>query len=429
MKDGQIAESRHGRFSVKVTVPELVALSIMLGSPLHMDDKKDFVSSQKGAFNISVSATATEDGKCEVNLQRHKRSTSHMTAQGSGFSTLWAKHLAAGFLPYSQDKRTLRSVLVNLDTLKAMEAGSPLQFQDCNSKIPQSRYLTSLPSSRGLNLQRATESTKPMSSNPVIDVIGMLPFVGGLVPLASIPLIKTVQFVASGGLPPARLLQRLEGLVERVNKHAPHLSTFGSLYEPHHAASLYRERERLGRLATGATTPDSIADKASRMQRYVTLLERLMVLVPDLTAQDVLEAVQTATRKELERSYDEALAAHQKSCSTPSSATESYCPDANTRSKRSSTQSHYRSNRPSDVSELTVTSPISSTSFAPLNLGKQAEQILKADLPLSVDQVALVARLVLVAWTLSVEVVAWEEGEQGFRIPNMDELPEKMVMY
>jgi hypothetical protein len=428
MKDGQIAESTHGRFSVKVTAAELTALSIMLGSPLIVDDKKEFIGSQKGAFNISLSASVTEDGSYEVNLQRHKRSTSHMPAQGSGYSPLFARHLAAGSLPYIQDKKTVRSVLVNFDTLRAIETGSLLQFQDCNSKTPQSRYLTSLPSSRGLHLQTATGSTRPISSNPVIDAIGMLPFVGGLVPLASMPLVKTVQFVASGGLPAVRLLQRLEGLVERVNKHAPNLNTFGPLYEPHHAALLYRERERLGKLATSATTPDSIADKASRMQRYVTLLERLMALVPDLSAQDVLEAVQAATRKELERSYNEALAGHQKSSSIPAFTTGSYRLDSDTRSKRFSTQSHYQSNRTSDVSELTITSPISSIGFAPLNLGKQAEQILKADLPLSVDQVALVARLVLVAWTLSVDVVAWEEGEQGFRIPNMGDLPEKMAM-
>jgi hypothetical protein len=428
MKDGQIVESRHGRFSIKITAAELTALSVILGSPLTMDDKKNLVGSQKGAFNISLLATATENEKYEVDLQRHKQSTSHMPAQGSGFSPLFAKHLAAGSLPYGQDKKSVRSVLITFDTLRAVETGSQLQLQDCSSKTPQYRYLTSLPSSRGLNLQTAIGSTKPMSSNHVIDAIGMMPFVGGLVPLASMPLVKTVQFVASGGLPAVRLLQRLEGLVERVNKHAPNLNTFGPLYEPHHAALLYRERERLGRLATSATSSDSIADKASRMQRYVTLLERLMALVPDLSAQDVLEAVQAATRKELERSYDEALATHQKGNSIPSSATKSYCLDSDSRTKRFSTQSHYQSKCTSDVSELTITSPVSSTGFAPLSLGKQAEQILKADLPLSVDQVALVARLVLVAWTLSVDVVAWEEGEHGFRIPNLVDLPEKMVL-
>lgn len=430
MKDGQIAESRYGRIGLKITPAELIALSVIMATPLDMDGKSDLAASNRGAFNMSISDFVTEDGKHQIHLQRHKRSTSHMPAQGSGYSPLLAKHLAAGSLPYSQDKKTVQSILVNTDTVKAMEKGLSLQLHDFSSKTKQSHYLASLPSSRALTLHLATASTESPLSDPVIDAIGMLPFVGGLVPLASMPLIKTVQFVATGGLPTARLLQRLEGLVDKVNRHAPHLNTFGPLYDAHHTALLYRERERLGRLATGATTTDSMADKASRMQRYVTLLERLMALIPDRNAQDALEAVQAATRKELERSYHDAVAAHQADCSRSSTATGSHGftkPD--TRSKRFSTQSLNRSDCSSDVSGLTVTSPSSSTGFAPLNLGKQIEQILKADLPLSVDHVALVARLVLVAWTLSVEVVAWEEGEQGFRIPTMDELPEKMVMF
>jgi hypothetical protein len=77
---------------------------------------------------------------------------------------------------------------------------------------------------------------------------------------------------------------------------------------------------------------------------------------------------------------------------------------------------------------VTVASPTSSAGFPPHNLGKQVEQILKSNLPLSVENVALVARLIIAAWTLSVEVVAWDEGEQGFRVPDLSKLPEKMVL-
>jgi hypothetical protein len=40
-------------------------------------------------------------------------------------------------------------------------------------------------------------------------------------------------------------------------------------------------------------------------------------------------------------------------------------------------------------------------------------------------------RLVIVAWTLSVGKVAWEEGEEGFRLFGQDgeEVPEKMVLW
>jgi hypothetical protein len=62
------------------------------------------------------------------------------------------------------------------------------------------------------------------------------------------------------------------------------------------------------------------------------------------------------------------------------------------------------------------------------NLGKQVETFLKSDLPFNVDIIATIARLVIVAWTLSVETVAWEDGEEGFRVPNVEDLPGTMVL-
>ena len=53
---------------------------------------------------------------------------------------------------------------------------------------------------------------------------------------------------------------------------------------------------------------------------------------------------------------------------------------------------------------------------------------MKLELPFSVETVALVARLILAAWTLSVKPVAWEEGEQGMRMLDLGSLPEKMIM-
>jgi hypothetical protein len=243
------------------------------------------------------------------------------------------------------------------------------------------------------------------------------------------PLVNTVQFVAFGGLPPARLLQRLEGLVDKVNRHAPHLQMFGPLYEPQNIALLYRERERLGKLATDAKPADSIADKASRMQRYITLIARLTMLIPGMSAQGATEAVQAATKREMERSYQDAVAAHNLNRSRSSSLVDSQaCSECGARSKRFSTQTYSRSNRSSDFSMVTAASPTNSAGSAPHSLGKQVERLLKSDLPFSVDDVALVARMVIAAWTLSVEAVAWEEGEQGFRVLDTSKLPEQMVL-
>jgi hypothetical protein len=430
MKDGRSAESVHGSVGVVVTPAELAALSITLASPLTIDGKAEHATtSRTGAFNVSISELTTEDGKHQVLLRQHKRNVLHMPARGSGHSTLFAKHFAAGSLPFSHNKKAVQTMLASTQTLRAVQAGASIILFDTNPETPQSRLLAALPTSREVTFYCASPSTRPTSSNTLVDAISALPFVGGLVPLASSPLIQTIRFVASGGLPPARLLQRLEGLVDKVNRFAPHLNIFGPLHEPRNAALLYRERERLGRLATGASTIDSVADKTARIQRYTTLLERLMALVPNMKQQDILIAVQEATKKEMERSYIDAVAAHQINHSRASSEIDSHSyPEMDARSKGSSAQTHSRSGRSSDTSLSSIVSPSSSAGLPSRNLGKEVEQILKADLPLSVESVAVVARMIIVAWTLSVDVVAWEEGEQGFRVPDLGKLSEKKIV-
>ena len=185
------------------------------------------------------------------------------------------------------------------------------------------------------------------------------------------------------------------------------------------------ERERLARIATGAIA-ESLADKVARMQRYTTLLQRLMALVPDMKPQDVLHAVREATKAELQRSNADAVAAHSSASAPPSPVNENHCPLSDARS--SSRPSARRSPRSSIGAGSSATSRLSTT-FPANNMGKQVEALLKSELPFSVEMVAVVARLVVVAWTLSVGRVAWEEGEEGFRVPDLEGLGrERMVL-
>jgi hypothetical protein len=403
MKAGQMAEYHDGKLGIKVTPAELAALSVVLGSQVATGVD---APPHKGAFGISISVTPAEDGQHHVVLRQHKRKVSQMPTNGSGFSPLFAMHIASGSLPFSQDNKTVDSMLITNETFEAVQSGASVGWQRCTQQTPQSKFLTALPTSRKLNLYTHNASSRPTSPRTLLDAIAALPFSGGLTPLAHTPLIKTVQFVAAGGLTPARLLQRLEGLVDKVHLHSPHLNIFGPLHMPQNAALLFRERERLGKLATDSSTPDSTADKAARMQRYVTLLERLMALVPDTKPQDVLAAVQSAMRRALEGTYSDAVAAH---AAPPTSRPQSSAttPYGSVRSKRRSRQS------------LDATSTFTyrtSASFPTFNLGRQAEHLLKAELPLDIEAIAAVARLVLVAWTLSVEKTAWAEGEAGVRV-------------
>jgi hypothetical protein len=449
MKEGQTATYEDGRMSVKITSGELASLSIILGSQLSTGSDTDALL-EPSAYGISIAITPMTDAKHQVTLTQQRRSRSQRHASGSSVSTLFAKHLAAGSLPYSQDKIGVNSILITEEAFEALQAGASLYTHPYVARTAQSKFLASLPSSREPRFHILATSTEVHTSNTLLDAIAALPFSGGLAPLASAPLIRTVQFIASAGLPHARLLQRLEQLIDKVHRHAPHLNIFGPLYEPQNAGLLFRERERLGRLASDAATPDSLADKTARVSRYTTLLERLMALVPDLKSQDVLAAVQEAAKAEIRSAYQAAVASHSSSAARRKSSVEtitspvsvvSDTPDIPAKSaKRQSTSSSRRSprrqsNRSSAFSEVMETSvlslfPVEEESGGggkERSLAKQVEQVLKAELPLSVEMVAFVARMVVVAWCVSVETVAWSDGEAGFRIPDVEAMG-KFVM-
>jgi hypothetical protein len=434
--DVQHAQYFEGKTGITVTPEELAALLVALGSPLttaHFEstnEKSDSLHTkhEKGALGIVVHGTPTRDGKYRLSLKQHKRSVARLPARGSGYSTLFAKHIAAGSLPFSQDKHAVNSIAISAETFEALQNGQPLHVQKSLGHARTARYLTSLPSSRGVNFHKLVPATTATSTPLLLDAIAALPFSGGLPPLASVPIVKTVRFVAAGGLLPARLLQRLEALVDKVHRQAPHLQLFGPLYENANAGLLFRERERLGKVATGANK-DSMGDQTARMGRYITLLERLMALVPDMKPQDVLMAVREATQREVGRSYEDAVAAFKHPDYNPeavmtSNKRFSSLSSRNRRSKRSSTAS-ISSPDPS----VTPTSSRPSSTFPVQNLGSQIENVLKSSLPLSVENIAFVARMVLVAWTLSVQLVAWDEGEEGVRLVHPSSLPEKMVLY
>ncbi|KAI2484905.1 hypothetical protein Ptr902_03845 [Pyrenophora tritici-repentis] len=434
VREGQTAKYQDDLWSIKVTPSELAALSIILGTEITGNTTQD--SSDAGAYGISILTESTDKCKYHVTLQQNKMGRSRRHAQRSAVSPLFAKHLAAGSLPYSQDKIGVYSILITEESFEALQAGASLYAHPYVARTPQAKFLASLPSSRESRFHILATSTEVQPSTTLLDAIAALPFSGGLAPLASAPLIKTIRFIASAGLPQGKLLQRLEGLVDKVHRHAPQHNIFGPLYEPQNAGALYRERERLGRLANDASTADTLADKTARMSRYVTLLERLMALVPDMKGQDILEAVQTATKVELQRSYEQAVAAHSTAsprktsiCSTTYPIPETTPTSKDTHLSPNASGRRRSNNRLSTISNHTVHTDASSASSSDKepSLARQVEQVLKMELPLDVATVAFVARMVVVAWTCSVGTVAWEDGQMGFRVPDVEAL-HKAVM-
>lgn len=431
--DLQHAVTFQGHTAVPVTGHELAALSVILGSPvdcsLDVQNKEceSWASTYKGALGISIAATATSGGAYHISLTSNKRHTSQLLAKGSSYSTLHAKHLASGSLPFASDRKTINSILITPETLVHLKAGESLILETTAAKNRSAQFLAGLPNARAPNFHTLTPSENTNSTSRLLHAIGDLVFTGGFTPFASIPLIQAVQFVASGGLVPGRLLQRLDALVEKVHRQAPHLQLFGPLLDDINTHLRFRANEKLAKLATGTVADEPLADKVARMSRYTTLLERLMALVPNMQPTDVLAAVREGLKSEMERSYEDAVAATILSASSlPWSKRPATISRRGTfrRSRHSNSSGAESPDRPASF-----TSSRASSTFPRHNLGQQVEDVLKGSLPMEIQTIVHVARLVLVAWTLSVEGVAWEENEVGFRVVDPARLPEKMYMW
>ena len=354
-----------------------------------------------------------------------------MPAKGSGYSILHAKHLASSSLPFASERKATDSILITSRTLEHLKKGTYLSLQPTNADTAGAQFLVRLPNSRVPKFHTYTPSPTASSSHNhrLAHAIGDLVFTGGLTPFAAIPLIKTVQFVACGGLVPGRLLQRLDALVGKVHYQAPHLQLFGPLLEDSNAHLRFRVNERLAKTATGTPRDEALADKVARMSRYVTLLERLMALVPDMSSTEVLKAVRAGMQSEMERSYEGAVEAHLLGGAVFSAPSSRQSKRMSSPSQRSSSSSNNNAGTASPDGPASFTSGRSSSTFPKHNLGRQLEDVLKGNLPLDVPTIIMVARLVLVAWTLSVESVAWEDGETGFRVVDPARLPERMYMW
>ncbi|EUC48922.1 hypothetical protein COCMIDRAFT_85802 [Bipolaris oryzae ATCC 44560] len=429
-KDGQKAKVEKGRTTVTITPAELTALAIILGSEPKRNVDRTVPVSETGAYNISIVSVQTGGSKYHITLQQTKRNKCQWHAPDSGVSPLFAKHLAAGSLPYTQDAQNTHSILITPSTLSAIQSGSSLSTTANQTPTKQTTFLSSLPSSLPPKFHILTPSTSLQPPTTLLNAIAALPLSRGLAPLASTHLIKTISFITTGGVSPGKLLPRLEALVAKLHRHSPHLSLFGALYDQRNAKALHRERERLRRLGVDPTTPDTRADKAARMSRYVALLERLMALVPDTKPSEVLKKVEEGLRSEIADAYARATGtgtsragstASRTASATATTAAQLAVPAA--KSESPDRRLRRRSNRLSFISRASTGSSVSFGSDDGVggDLGKQLERVLKAELPLDVRTVAFVARIVIVAWTLSVDGVAFEgeeDAEGCYKIPD-----------
>jgi hypothetical protein len=319
----------HGRKPcVATSREELAALGLVLGLSLRMNERA-LILSGVGAFGTSLYATQ-DDGTWKVHLSQGSRITRHLPSPGSGYTTLMAKHLACGSLPFADSTDWIKSIYLTDDVLQWIREGKCIQ--DVQSfGGPSLEYLRRLPGAKQIDAfyGEGTQETDASrvgtilnsKQSPVMSpeaasqrftwahaVVGIA--FGGLVPQASENLAEAVKFTIAGT--PGKYIDELEGLVNALHHHHFEVSGVANRMrsleailsvDPHGKEELMMELDsiRAGKGIFGEhvttrclamegvdfvnyTTPPearnaSPRDAAAVFARYMTLLERLAALV------------------------------------------------------------------------------------------------------------------------------------------------------
>lgn len=285
-----------GRPCIKVSKEELAALALSLGVVFNQNPDRTDVHGL-GAFGISL------DGKhggsvFTLNMAKSGPARSRDPTMGSGYSTLFAKHMACGFLPFARKVGWISTIRVNSNILEALLKGDdiadpPARPKDSSSLI----YLRQLPKEKPSDVfdsvhtrshdslrdfgRILSSSLRPLSDDDRWTWAGAVSGIafGGLVPLTTRNVAEAVRFTAQGADEVGSrdeetyLPEQLERMINWVHSNAPSLHLFG--------------REAIPARIDGAAGVDhisnlpamfTVATVATIFSRYTVMLERLIAL-------------------------------------------------------------------------------------------------------------------------------------------------------
>ncbi|KAK3690104.1 hypothetical protein B0T22DRAFT_423829, partial [Podospora appendiculata] len=105
---------------IPVTREELVALSLVMGMPIAKSSDGHYAGI--GAYGLSLDLAHTE-ANWKLTLVKGSRIPRHAPSMGSGYTSLMAKHLACGSIPFAEGGDWIRSVYVTDAVLAAVRDG------------------------------------------------------------------------------------------------------------------------------------------------------------------------------------------------------------------------------------------------------------------------------------------------------------------
>ncbi|KAI9888395.1 MAG: hypothetical protein M1814_000511 [Vezdaea aestivalis] len=269
---------------IKVTREELVALALTFGIALKWNSHSRTLGGI-GAFGTSLDALPG-DGTWRLYLERSSRLTRHQRCPGSGYSTIMAKHLACGSLPFAQGSKWVQSIYLKSEILAGIKAGDSVKdtFGFGGESL---EYLRSLPASKQTDafygrgpratLEKDLGQILKADDSPVgvrckwSRAVTGIAF-GGLVPQAAERIALAVGFTAAGEKGSAE--EELEALVDDLHRLSEQKGVIGvmGLY----VADRVDARESIDNVYYTRPERRDSRDAAGVFARYMTLLERVV---------------------------------------------------------------------------------------------------------------------------------------------------------
>ncbi|EPS26533.1 hypothetical protein PDE_01470 [Penicillium oxalicum 114-2] len=304
---------------IEVSEEEIAALALILGISLTCPH---FLVQGIGAFNVAMNSRLS-GCLTKYRLVYSGGPDPRSNAKGSGYSTLFAKHLACGCLPFACDDSDVHTIAIDNVICQSIKKGKPIL--DKKSKWTTAMYyLDKLPASRGNNFYHQSQSggdTGDIISweNKIVgkwwEAVAGIAF-GGLVPFATKAMADAVSF-SVGEFTGNRAREYLMRLLLEVDKQSHPAIQNMRLFGYTAKLSLWRKWAdgKIGLTFQPDPTDYTTRITVERLASYCTLLERMMACTSQ-SGHDLASDVFRCCSAQIEQSYTCAVGLRKSQSST-----------------------------------------------------------------------------------------------------------------
>jgi len=284
---------------IGVTREELAALALIMGVAFSRLGNSLYLSGV-GAFGLSLDISHAGTNWF-ISLAQGSRIPRHVASMGSGYTTLMAKHLACGSVPFAQSEFWVRSVYVRDDVYRAITSGD--NIIDIRAFGGDSlEFLRRLPAEKPTDAYYGTRSHSGMENKVGVifhadgkteagkwpRAVTRIAF-GGLVPQAHPNVVSAVKFTVAGSINDC--IENLERLIDKLQRLA--LDDDKGLFGENVRNRCQYEEEHTLINYTFPSKDSNPPDAAAIFARYSNLLERVVALVLRQKKENASETSQT----------------------------------------------------------------------------------------------------------------------------------------